>query len=457
MTVAKTAPDKCGACGCTHLRQDEDTLDTWFSSALWPFSTLGWPKETEDLDYFYPNDVLVTGYDIIFFWVIRMIFSGYAQMGKAPFHTVLFHGLVRDSQGRKMSKSLGNGIDPLEVIDKYGADALRLTLVTGNAPGNDMRFYWERVEASRNFANKVWNASRFIMMNLGDAEPAEPAREELLAEDRWILSRVNDLAKEMTENMDKFELGIAVQKVYDFIWDEFCDWYIEMTKRRTYRREENPVSANAALWTLKEVLTQALKMLHPFMPFLTEEIFCTLHPKEATIMLADWPVYQKERSFAGEEAVVERCKELVRSVRNRRSEMDVPPSRKASVFLVSDKEEVRNVFASQKDMYAGLMGAGEITVQADKSGIAEDAVSIVIPDAVAYIPLSDLVDLEKEKERLQKEKERLNKELARSKGMLGNERFLSKAPEAKVQEEKEKLAKYEQMMEQVTARLLALK
>lgn len=457
MTVAKTAPDKCGACGCTHLRQDEDTLDTWFSSALWPFSTLGWPKETEDLDYFYPNDVLVTGYDIIFFWVIRMIFSGYAQMGKAPFHTVLFHGLVRDSQGRKMSKSLGNGIDPLEVIDKYGADALRLTLVTGNAPGNDMRFYWERVEASRNFANKVWNASRFIMMNLGDAEPAEPAREELLAEDRWILSRVNDLAKEMTENMDKFELGIAVQKVYDFIWDEFCDWYIEMTKRRTYRREENPVSANAALWTLKEVLTQALKMLHPFMPFLTEEIFCTLHPEEATIMLADWPVYQKERSFAKEEAVVERCKELVRSVRNRRSEMDVPPSRKASVFLVSDKEEVRNVFASQKDMYAGLMGAGEITVQADKSGIAEDAVSIVIPDAVAYIPLSDLVDLEKEKERLQKEKERLNKELARSKGMLGNERFLSKAPEAKVQEEKEKLAKYEQMMEQVTARLLALK
>ncbi len=457
MTVAKTAPDKCGACGCTHLRQDEDTLDTWFSSALWPFSTLGWPKETEDLDYFYPNDVLVTGYDIIFFWVIRMIFSGYAQMGKAPFHTVLFHGLVRDSQGRKMSKSLGNGIDPLEVIDKYGADALRLTLVTGNAPGNDMRFYWERVEASRNFANKVWNASRFIMMNLGDAEPAEPAREELLAEDRWILSRVNDLAKEMTENMDKFELGIAVQKVYDFIWDEFCDWYIEMTKRRTYRREENPVSANAALWTLKEVLTQALKMLHPFMPFLTEEIFCTLHPEEATIMLADWPVYQKERSFAKEEAVVERCKELVRSVRNRRSEMDVPPSRKASVFLVSDKEEVRNVFASQKDMYAGLMGAGEITVQADKSGIAEDAVSIVIPDAVAYIPLSDLVDLEKEKERLQKEKERLEKELARSKGMLGNERFLSKAPEAKVQEEKEKLAKYEQMMEQVTARLLALK
>ena len=457
MTVAKTAPDKCGACGCTHLRQDEDTLDPWFSSALWPFSTLGWPKETEDLDYFYPNDVLVTGYDIIFFWVIRMIFSGYAQMGKAPFHTVLFHGLVRDSQGRKMSKSLGNGIDPLEVIDKYGADALRLTLVTGNAPGNDMRFYWERVEASRNFANKVWNASRFIMMNLGDAEPAEPAREELLAEDRWILSRVNDLAKEMTENMDKFELGIAVQKVYDFIWDEFCDWYIEMTKRRTYRREENPVSANAALWTLKEVLTQALKMLHPFMPFLTEEIFCTLHPEEATIMLADWPVYQKERSFAAEEAVVERCKELVRSVRNRRSEMDVPPSRKASVFLVSDKEEVRNVFASQKDMYAGLMGAGEITVQADKSGIAEDAVSIVIPDAVAYIPLSDLVDLEKEKERLQKEKERLNKELARSKGMLGNERFLSKAPEAKVQEEKEKLAKYEQMMEQVTARLLALK
>ena len=262
MVVAKEAPHKCPKCGCTHMTQDPDTLDTWFSSALWPFSTLGWPEKTEDLDYFYPNDVLVTGYDIIFFWVIRMIFSGYEQMGKAPFHTVLFHGLVRDSQGRKMSKSLGNGIDPLEVIDKYGADALRLTLITGNAPGNDMRFYWERVESSRNFANKVWNASRFIMMNLEGAEIKTPALDELKAADKWILSRVNTLAKDVTENMDKFEMGIAVQKVYDFIWDEFCDWYIEITKVRTYNKENDPASANAAFWTLKTVLTEALKLLH---------------------------------------------------------------------------------------------------------------------------------------------------------------------------------------------------
>ena len=457
MVVAKKAPEKCPKCGCVHMKQDEDTLDTWFSSALWPFSTLGWPEKTEDLDYFYPNDVLVTGYDIIFFWVIRMIFSGFAQMGEEPFHTVLFHGLVRDSQGRKMSKSLGNGIDPLEVIDKYGADALRLTLITGNAPGNDMRFYWERVEASRNFANKVWNASRFIMMNIGDTELTVPAAEDLLAEDKWILSKVNTLAKEMTENMDKFEMGIAVQKVYDFIWDEFCDWYIEMTKRRTYNREKDPKSANAALYTLKEVLTQALKMLHPFMPFITEEIFCTLHPKEDTIMLADWPVYEEARNFAKEESMVERCKELVKSVRNRRSEMDVPPSRKAAVHIVSENEEVRDIFEAEKDMYAGLMGASEVRIQSDKTGIAEDAVSIVIPDAVVYIPLEDLVDMAKEKERLEKEQARLEKELARSKGMLSNERFLSKAPEAKVQEEKDKLAKYEQMMEQVKAQLASMK
>ncbi len=457
MTVSKTAPKQCPKCGGTHIVQDEDTLDTWFSSALWPFSTLGWPKETEDLDYFYPNDVLVTGYDIIFFWVIRMIFSGYEQMGEAPFHTVLFHGLVRDSQGRKMSKSLGNGIDPLEVIDKYGADALRLTLITGNAPGNDMRFYWERVEASRNFANKVWNASRFIMMNIGDETLAAPAEEELLSEDRWILSRANRLSEEMTENMDKFELGIAVQKVYDFIWDEFCDWYIEMTKRRIYRREENPASANAALWTLQEVLTNALKMLHPYMPFITEEIYCTLHPDQETIMLSDWPVYTEERNYPAQEAMVERCKELVKSVRNRRSEMDVPPSRKAAVYLVSENEEVRDIFESEKDMYAGLMGASEVMVAADKTNIAQDAVSIVIPDAVVYIPLEELVDMEKEKERLFKEKERLEKEIARAKGMLGNERFLSKAPEAKVQEEKDKLLKYEQMMEQVNVRISSIK
>ena len=382
MTVAKSAPQACPKCGHTRLRQDEDTLDTWFSSALWPFSTLGWPKETEDLEYFYPNDVLVTGYDIIFFWVIRMIFSGYAQMGKAPFHTVLFHGLVRDSQGRKMSKSLGNGIDPLEVIEKYGADALRLTLITGNAPGNDMRFYWERVEASRNFANKVWNASRFILLRLDGGHPTELPVEELLTEDRWILSKVNSLAREMTENMEKFELGIAVQKVYDFIWDEFCDWYIEMTKRRT----QPDASRNAALWTLQEALTQALKMLHPFMPFLTEEIFCALHPEEETVMLAEWPAYKEEWAFPEEEAAVERIQGLVKAVRNRRSEMDVAPSRKAAVYLVSEDEAVRAMFAQEKEMYQGLMGASEVHALADRADIADDAVSIVIPDAVAYIP-----------------------------------------------------------------------
>ncbi|MBO6283543.1 MAG: valine--tRNA ligase, partial [Pseudobutyrivibrio sp.] len=282
------APTVCPKCGHTHMKQDEDTLDTWFSSALWPFSTLGWPEKTEELDYFYPTDVLVTGYDIIFFWVIRMVFSGYAHTGKSPFHTVLIHGLVRDSQGRKMSKSLGNGIDPLEIIDNYGADALRLTLITGNAPGNDMRFYNERVENSRNFANKVWNASRFIMMNLADNEVTKPADADLATEDKWIISKVNTLAKDVTENMDKFELGIAVQKVYDFIWDEFCDWYIEIVKPRMYS-EEYTASKNAALWTAKFALTNALKMLHPFMPFITEEIFCTLQSEEETIMLSAWP------------------------------------------------------------------------------------------------------------------------------------------------------------------------
>ena len=453
MVVAKSAPQKCPKCGCDHMEQDPDTLDTWFSSALWPFSTLSWPKKTEDLDYFFPTDVLVTGYDIIFFWVIRMIFSGYEQMGKAPFHTVLFHGLVRDSQGRKMSKSLGNGIDPLEVIDKYGADALRLTLITGNAPGNDMRFYWERVESSRNFANKVWNASRFIMMNLEGAAITEPSADELQPADKWILSKVNTLAKDVTENMDKYEMGIAVQKDYDFIWDEFCDWYIEITKTRTYNKEQDPVSANAAFWTLKTVLTEALKLLHPFMPFITEEIFCTLHPKEETIMLAKWPEYRADWNFPAEEEMLEHCKDLVKGVRNVRTEMDVPPSRKAKIFIVADDAALRETFEKTREAYQNLAGASDVSVQADKNGIEDDAVSVVIPGATLYLPLEDLVDFEKEKERLLKEKERLTKELARSRGMLSNEKFLSKAPETKVQEEKEKLAGYEQMMAQVEERL----
>ena len=457
MVVSKNAPEKCPKCGCTHMTQDPDTLDTWFSSALWPFSTLGWPEKTEDLDYFYPNDVLVTGYDIIFFWVIRMIFSGYEQMGKAPFHTVLFHGLVRDSQGRKMSKSLGNGIDPLEVIDKYGADALRLTLITGNAPGNDMRFYWERVEASRNFANKVWNASRFIMMNLEGMEVTKPAISDLAPEDKWILSAVNTLTKEVTENMDKFELGIAVQKVYDFIWDEFCDWYIEIAKVRTYKKDEDARAANSALWTLRTVLGQALKLLHPYMPFITEEIYCTLNSQEETIMLADWPVYKEEWNFSAEEEMLAHVKELVKGIRNLRTEMDVPPSRKAKVFIVSEDKALCETFESMKKTYQNLISASEIDVQSDKAGIGEDAVSVVIPGAVVYMPLEDLVDMEKEKERLLKEEERLKKELARSHGMLNNEKFVSKAPAAKIQEEKDKLAKYEQMMATVQERLAQMK
>ena len=342
MVVAKAedAPKACPKCGHEGMEQDPDTLDTWFSSALWPFSTLGWPDQTEEMDYFYPTDVLVTGYDIIIFWVIRMVFSGYEQTGKCPFHTVLIHGLVRDSQGRKMSKSLGNGIDPLEVIDKYGADALRLMLITGNAPGNDMRFYWERVEAARNFANKVWNASRFIMMNLEGRTVAEPSKEALRPADRWIISKLNTLAKDMTENMDKYELGIAVQKVYDFIWDEFCDWYIEIAKLRTYQYDAMPESAGAALWTLRMVLTEALKMLHPFMPFVTEEIFCTLHPDKESIMLEQWPQYKEELYCETEEEMLVHVKDLVKAVRTIRKDMDVPNSRKTKLYIVSDEERI---------------------------------------------------------------------------------------------------------------------
>ena len=453
--VAREMPSVCPKCGCEHLTQDEDTLDTWFSSALWPFSTLGWPDNTEELNYFYPTDVLVTGYDIIFFWVIRMVFSGLEQTGKTPFHHVLIHGLVRDSQGRKMSKSLGNGIDPLEVIDKYGADALRLTLMTGNAPGNDMRFYWERVEASRNFANKVWNASRFIMMNLEKAEvPQEIDLNTLTGADKWILSKVNKLAEEVTENMDKYELGIAVQKVYDFIWEEFCDWYIEMVKPRLYNEEDTTKAA--ALWTLKTVLGNALKLLHPYMPFITEEIYCTLRPEEESIMIASWPERKAEWDFEADEEAVEIIKEAVRSIRNVRTGMNVPPSKKAKVFVVSEDEAIRETFENGKVFFGTLGYASEVVVQADKAGIDEDAVSAVTSKAVIYMPFAELVDIEKEVERLHKEEEKLNKELARVKGMLSNERFVSKAPESKVAEEKAKLEKYTNMMEQVKERLKQL-
>ncbi|MCI8774240.1 MAG: valine--tRNA ligase [Lachnospiraceae bacterium] len=464
VVVDKKMPAVCPKCGGTHFTQDEDTLDTWFSSALWPFSTLGWPEKTEELDYFYPTDVLVTGYDIIFFWVIRMIFSGYEQMKEKPFHTVLFHGLVRDSQGRKMSKSLGNGIDPLEIIDQYGADALRLTLITGNAPGNDMRFYNERVEASRNFANKVWNASRFIMMNIEQTEEKTGARnwevsyneikEQLEPADKWILSRLNTLVRDVTDNMEQYELGIAVQKVYDFIWDEFCDWYIEMVKPRLYSKEEaDDRSKAAALWTLKNVLMDALKLLHPYMPFVTEEIFCTIQSEEESIMISRWPEYAKERNYEKEEAAIELMKEAVRGIRNVRTQMNVAPSRKAAVHVVSEKEEVRNVFEEGRLFFTSLAGASEVMIQTDRAGIADDAVSVVVPNATLYIPFAELVDIGQEIERLTKEKKRLEGELARVNGMLNNERFMSKAPEAKVAEERAKLEKYGQMMEQVKNRL----
>ncbi|MGN0276695.1 MAG: valine--tRNA ligase [Hominisplanchenecus sp.] len=452
VVVAKEQPTICPKCGHTHLTQDEDTLDTWFSSALWPFSTLGWPEKTEDFEYFYPTDVLVTGYDIIFFWVIRMVFSALEQTDQVPFHHVLIHGLVRDSQGRKMSKSLGNGIDPLEIIDQYGADALRLTLITGNAPGNDMRFYMERVEASRNFANKVWNASRFIMMNLEKAEvPAQMPKDQLTAADKWILSKVNTLAKVVTENMDKYELGIAVQKVYDFIWEEFCDWYIEMVKPRLYNDEDTTKAA--ALWTLKTVLVNALKLLHPYMPFITEEIFCTLQSEEESIMISKWPEFTGEWDFARDEAAVESIKEAVRAIRNVRTGMNVPPSKKAKVYVVSEKQEVREIFENGKVFFATLGYASEVIVQGDRAGIDEDAVSAVLPEAVIYMPFAELVDIEKEIGRLKKEEERLTKELARVNGMLNNERFMSKAPESKVAEERAKLEKYTQMMAQVKERL----
>ncbi len=479
VVVSRNAPDACPKCGGKHFTQDPDVLDTWFSSALWPFETLGWPDETEDLKYFYPTDVLVTGYDIIFFWVIRMIFSGYEQMGKKPFHTVLFHGLIRDSQGRKMSKSLGNGIDPLELIDQYGADALRLTLITGNAPGNDMRFYYERMENSRNFANKVWNASRFIMMNMNGKNVTEAPAETLQPVDRWILSRLNTLIKDVTANMENYELGIAVQKVVDYLWDEFCDWYIEMVKPRLYNTDD-AASQNAALWTLKTVLTDALKLLHPYMPFISEEIFCTLRDMagdsslEESIVISRWPLYREDRSFPKEEKDIEIIKQAVRAVRNIRNDSNVPPSRKTSIYVVSDKEDIIRTFTEGRLFFASLAYANEVRmvlkagedektftengqdVNAQMEGIVKDAVSVVIPGATLYIPFAELVDVAQEVERLNKEKKRLEGELARVNGMLSNERFLSKAPEDKVAAEREKLSKYTQMMEQVELRLSQL-
>ena len=459
MVVAREMPETCPKCGGKHLRQDPDTLDTWFSSALWPFSTLGWPEKTPELDYFYPTDVLVTGYDIIFFWVIRMVFSGYEQTGKCPFHHVLIHGLVRDSKGRKMSKSLGNGIDPLEVIDQYGADALRLTLITGNAPGNDMRFYYEQVEASRNFANKIWNASRFIMMNLPEEDITEPAIEDLSAADRWILSRLNTVTKDVTENMERYELGIAVSKIHDFLWEEFCDWYIEITKFRLTDPEGREGAASrksAALWTLKKVLSQGMKLLHPFMPFISEEIYCTLLPEEETVMTSEWPVWRDEWNFPEDETRIRSFQELVRGVRNIRTEMNVPSKVKTDIYIVGKNEEAaeefRRLFESLGDS-SRMLFAKMIDVVKSKENIDKDSVSVVMGNATAYIPMDELVDREKEIERLTKESEKMDREIARSEGMLNNPKFVSKAPAAKVEEEKAKLAHYQAMKQQLAEQL----
>ena len=455
MVVGTEAPESCPKCGGHHFRQDEDTLDTWFSSALWPFEPLGWPEDTPEYRYFYPTDVLVTGYDIIFFWVVRMVFSGLEQTGKVPFHKVLIHGLVRDDQGRKMSKSLGNGIDPLEVIRKYGADALRMTLLTGNAPGNDMRFYWSRVEASRNFMNKVWNASRFIMMNLDKADLPETMPANLTMADKWILSKVNSLAADVTRNLEAFDLGIALDKVQNFIWEEFCDWYIEMVKPRLWNEEDETKAA--ALWTLKHVLITSLKLLHPFCPFITEEIFDTLENPETPLMCQSWPEFSETLNFQEDEAEIETIKEAVRSIRNVRTNMNVAPSRKAMTYVVTENERVRKTFEHSKVFFATLAYASDVIIQSDKTGIADDAVTVAIPDAVIHIPFADLVDIAKEIERLEKEKQKWEAEIRRSTGMLNNERFTSKAPAEKVEEEREKLQRNTQLLQQVTERLAALR
>lgn len=454
--IAREKPAQCHKCSSDSLTQDEDTLDTWFSSALWPFSTLGWPDKTKELDYFYPTSVLVTGYDIIFFWVVRMVFSGLCQMDEVPFKDVLIHGLVRDSEGRKMSKSLGNGIDPLEVIEKYGADALRLTLVTGNAPGNDMRFYYERVEANRNFGNKLWNASRFILMNFEEEDlELQVPLQDLTPADKWVLSKVNTLAKEVTDNMNKYELGIAVQKLYDFAWEEFCDWYIEMVKPRLYNKED--LSRPAALWTLKTVMVNILKMLHPYIPFITEEIFVNLQESEESIMLSKWPTFKSEWDFKAKEHEIELIKGAVRHIRAVRNEMNVPPSRKAKVYVVSENAEVMAIFERGKVFFGVLASASEVIVQKDRAGIAEDAVSTIIPNATLYMPFADLVDLQKELERLSKEKAKLEMEVERVNKKLGNEGFVAKAPAKLIEEEKAKREKYESMLQVVQERMRSLR
>lgn len=454
--VSRTKPDKCSKCNSVNLHQDTDTLDTWFSSALWPFSTLGWPDKTADLSYFFPTDVLVTGYDIIFFWVVRMVFSSIEQTGEMPFKDVFFTGLVRDSQGRKMSKSLGNGIDPLEIIDEYGADALRFTLVTGNSPGNDMRFYVERVESNRNFANKLWNATRFVLMNLEeDVAKEELTLDNLEEEDKWILSKLNTLAKEATENLDKYEIGMAAEKVYNFIWDEYCDWYIEMVKSRLYG--ENKESKETAEKVLLFVLKGILKLLHPFMPFITEEIWQHLPGGDTPLILNNWPVYKEEFNFPESEETIEFIKSGIKGIRNARAEMNIVPSRKSKQIFVTKDEKIKNIIHNGRRYFLNLASSDEIEIVDNKEGIGEDNISVVLDKCEVFLPLKDLIDFEKEIERLEKEKEKLEDEIKRVVGKLSNEGFVKKAPEKVVNEEKEKQRKYEEMLENVIERLESIK
>jgi len=447
--VSRNVPLNCTKCDSDCLKQDEDVLDTWFSSALWPFSTLGWPDETSDLKRFYPTDVLVTGYDIIFFWVARMIFSGIEQMNEVPFKKVLIHGIIRDAEGRKMSKSLGNGIDPLEVIEKYGADALRLSLVMGNSPGNDMRFYWEKVESSRNFANKIWNASRFILMNSKDFDTSTPQKSEYSLADRWILSRFNRTVDEVTENMEKYDFGLAAQKLYDFIWSELCDWYIELSKTKLYG--DDVEGKRTAIKVLHEVLSGILKLLHPFMPFITSEIWKKTFSGEGDIMLSEWPKIDLNKLDESAECHMNAVIDAIKSVRNIRLDMQVQPSVKAQLILVAD-EGYHDFLEKSKPYFEKLASAKEVKIQKDKMGIDVNAVSAVTQYIQIFMPVGDLIDVKKEIERLLAEKKELESELERAKTKLQNENFIKKAPKSVIDEERAKEAKYKVMLQKVIER-----
>ena len=454
--VQAEKPSKCTKCGSTHITQDPDTLDTWFSSALWPFSTLGWPEETEDFKYFYPTDTLVTGYDIIFFWVVRMMFSGIEHTGKVPFKNVLIHGIVRDSQGRKMSKSLGNGIDPLEIIDKYGTDALRLSLVMGITPGNDIRYMPEKLESASNFANKLWNAAKFVLMNIDSSnmDNAEIDISKLEYEDKWILSKLNTLIKEITANIDNFDIGVYAQKIYDFTWNEFCDWYIEIVKTRLYdKNEANTESKITAQKVLNKVLCDILKLLHPIMPFITEKIYCQLYNSDESIMIADWPKFDEKYDFKLEETHIEEMKNLISQIRNIRTNMNVHPSKKSDLIFIVDDKEYETLLNSSESWIEKLGFGNSIKIEKDETNIPKHAVSALANGIKVFIPFEELVDIEEEKSKLQAEKEKLEAEVSRSTKMLSNPGFLNKAPEAKVQEEKEKMKKYQDMLADTIARL----